>query len=127
MGRPRVLVAENDALLAQALEMTLGHLGFDVCASVRSAREAVVLAEALRPDIAVVDVGLDGPADGLAATQHLARRLSLPVIVCSAHARPADAAAAGAAAFLGKPFRVEQLRGALNGLAPAPVVAPLAC
>jgi CheY-like chemotaxis protein len=124
IGRPRVLVAENDALLAQALELTLGDLGYEVCGTARSAREAVRLAEELRPDMAVLDVGLEGPGDGLAATQYLTRRLALPVIVCSAHARGADATAAGAAAFLEKPFRVEQLRGALGRPAfPVPLAA----
>ncbi len=120
VSRLRVLVAENDVHVAHALELTLGDLGYEVCGTVRTAREAVRLAEKLRPDVALVDVGLDGLGDGLVATQHLARRMALPVIVCSAHASGSDAAAAGAAAFLAKPFRVEQLRSALRGLA-APV------
>ncbi|WP_192499296.1 response regulator [Skermanella pratensis] len=95
------------------LTMVIEQLGHHVCATAQTAGQAVDLAEASSPDVALVDVALADGTDGLAATREIAGRLGVPVIVCSAHASPTDAYAAGARHFLMKPFGIDALTEAM--------------
>ena len=87
-----------------------------------SAGDAYRLAAELGPDVAVVDVALTGPEDGL----HLTRRLKenqntrdLPVVILSGHVFPADreeAERAGCDLFVPKPCRPDVLARAVDRL-----------
>lgn len=112
-GNLRLLIAEDDELVVMGLTMVIEQLGHQVCATAQTAGQAVDLAEANGPDLALVDVALAEGSDGLAATREISGRLGVPVIVCSAHASPADAYAAGARHFLMKPFGIEALTEAM--------------
>lgn len=110
----RLLIAEDDELVVMGLTMVIEQLGHQVCATAQTAGQAVDLAESVGPDLALVDVALADGTDGLAATREISGRLGVPVIVCSAHASPADAYAAGARHFLMKPFGIEDLTEAMR-------------
>jgi len=60
-----VLVVEDEALIAFFLEDTLDELGYRCCGIADSADEALTLARAERPAVALVDVGLRGNRDGV--------------------------------------------------------------
>jgi DNA-binding NarL/FixJ family response regulator len=124
----RLLIAEDDELVVLGLRLVTEQLGYDVCGIARTAAEAVDLAERLLPDLAIMDVALADGSDGLSAARHISGLLSIPVIVCSAHATAADAHAAGAARFLMKPFGIDALSEAMTaafrpGDSRAPLVA----
>ena len=70
--RASVLVVEDEALVAFYLEDTLDALGYQCCGVANSAEEAVSLAAAQRPALALVDVGLRGSRDGIALASDLA-------------------------------------------------------
>lgn len=112
----RLLIAEDDELVVMGLTMVIEQLGHQVCATAQTAGQAVDLAESSGPDLALVDVALADGTDGLAATREISGRLGVPVIVCSAHASPADAYAAGARHFLMKPFGIEALTEAMRSV-----------
>src|SRR3546814_6121895 len=61
-----VLIVEDEALVALFLEDTLDTLGYRCCGVADNAEEAVSLAQARRPALALVDVGLRGDRDGIA-------------------------------------------------------------
>jgi DNA-binding response OmpR family regulator len=63
MTQARVLIVEDDLLIALDVEQALRDAGFDVCGVASSEVEALELAERLRPEMAVVDISL-GPGDG---------------------------------------------------------------
>ncbi len=71
--RPAVLVVEDEALVALHVKMVLEEAGFDVCGVVADAARALSVAEATRPEAAVVDVRLGPGPDGI----HVAERLVL--------------------------------------------------
>jgi DNA-binding response OmpR family regulator len=84
--KPRLIVAEDDPLIAWAVRVGLVDQGYEVCGWADSAPEAVRLAELHRPDVAVVDFGLADGSDGMAAAREISSRLGIPVVMCSAHA-----------------------------------------
>ncbi|MBK1840186.1 response regulator [Azospirillum sp. YIM B02556] len=109
-----ILVAEDDPCIAAMLADILDDLGHRVVAVVDTAERAIDFAVGKAVDVAVIDVWLAGGSNGLTAARHLTDRNGIPVIVCSGHAAAQDARAAGAVAFLEKPFRITDLERALE-------------
>ena len=123
MQRQReILIAEDDPHIVLALSAILGDLGHRIVQVVDTAEDAMRVADAHAIDLALIDVWLANGSNGLAAVEHLASR-RIPAIVCSAHSKAEEAYAAGAAAFLEKPFRVADLERAL-AIALAPPKSP---
>jgi DNA-binding NarL/FixJ family response regulator len=101
-----VAIAEDHALVAEAFATMFSLAdGFEVVGRVSSGDDAVALAERLRPDVFLMDVGLDG-LNGLEATRLISQRApSVRVLVLTMHddvTTVARAVAAGAAGFLPK-------------------------
>ena len=99
--KPRLIVAEDDPLIAWAVKVGLADQGYEVCGWADSGREAVRLAELHRPDVAVVDFRLADGTDGMAAAREISSRLGIPVVMCSDDA-DARRAVAGAARWRGR-------------------------
>ena len=112
--KPRLIVAEDDLLIAWAVRVGLVDQGYEVCGWADSGREAVRLAELHRPDVAVVDFGLADGTDGMAAAREISSRLGIPVVMCSAHA-DADAGAqrvldeVAVVGWVSRPYRISDL------------------
>lgn len=81
----RVLVVEDEALLAEALRAWLENAGYEVCGLAVGARDALELALAHRPDLVVMDVRLADGDDGVAAARELERRAGTPALFFTAH------------------------------------------
>ncbi len=82
MNMLRILVVEDDAMVAMFLSMTLEQMGHDVCAIEATERGAVNAASALRPDLIIVDAGLsDG--DGVSAMGRILEAGPMPHIFAS--------------------------------------------
>jgi two-component system KDP operon response regulator KdpE len=132
--RKKILVVEDDAVVAKALSMTLNARGYQVLVAADSC-EAIKLVREQDPDMMLVDVGLQpdlGGArlcDGFQVAQWLQRAHArkIPSIIISGSDKPAykrQAASVGAEAFMAKPLDsatlVESIELALA--TPAPVV-----
>lgn len=109
-----ILVAEDDPCIAAMLADILDDLGHRVVGVVDTAEGAINFTAGKGVDVAVIDVWLANGSNGLTAVRHLTSRNGIPVIVCSGHAAAQDALAAGAIAFLEKPFRIADLERALE-------------
>jgi CheY-like chemotaxis protein len=105
--RPKILVVEDEYLLAAELEHHLQQAGFTVVGIASSAEEALEFATSEKPDLAVMDIRLAGPRDGIEAAIDLRSQLGIPSIFASAHADEATRKRSEAAHPLGwlhKPF-----------------------
>jgi CheY-like chemotaxis protein len=117
----RVLLAEDEALVAMYLESVLAEMGHEACWVADTGPGAVEIARRHLPDLAILDENLAQGTSGLVAAAAIAGALGIPVVMASGHADPADALAAGCAAFLRKPFRAEDVRQAVrDAMGPAP-------
>lgn len=118
MKPSRVLVVEDDELIATDLQCRLKRLGYEVSGWTSSGEAAVAASRRLRPDVVLMDICLDGPMDGVQAACQL-RDEQVPIIFLTAHTGPNSRLRAGTAnphAFLGKPFDESSLRAALESI-----------
>ena len=121
---PQILVVEDDFLVAMQIETALTEAGFAVAGSAATAEEAIELALAKRPALAVMDVRLAGKRDGVEAALQLFREHGIRSVFATAHHDPELRQRATPAAPLGwlqKPYAmaslVQAIRRALGELA----------
>jgi DNA-binding NarL/FixJ family response regulator len=118
---PLILVVEDDYFVALDLEEGLRGAGMRVLGPVLTAEEAVAVARAERPVLAVMDIRLAGAKDGIDAALALYRELGIRCIFASAHVEPPYRLRAAPAAPLGwvqKPYTVGALVAAVKQAIP---------
>ncbi len=113
----RVMLVEDDPVLAVGVTGALESFGYDVCASVQTGEEAVESAIKLQPDVILMDINLRGEMDGVEATEAINSRSSVPVIYLSAQTCEATTRKAKLTkhdAYLRKPFDIDELHFAIE-------------
>jgi len=114
--RPRVLIAEDEALIRLDLAEMLREEGYQVVGEAGDGQEAVELAESLRPDLVIMDVKMPR-RDGIDAAAEIAAKRIAPVVVLTAFSQRdlvEKARDAGAMAYLVKPFSITDLVPAIE-------------
>jgi DNA-binding NarL/FixJ family response regulator len=81
----RVLVVEDDFLIAMQTEGALSEAGFEVVGTAATAEEAIRLAGEKRPTLAVMDIRLAGERDGIDAAGQLFSEFNIRCIFATAH------------------------------------------
>ena len=124
-GRARILIVEDEAIIAWELSAMVEDLGYQVCGMATNATEAVRLAEETRPDVVLMDVRLrPGGGDGVDAAAGIRARREVPIVFCTAYSHDpsmvARMEAVGAAALLSKPFQAGILKSVLGRLIDRP-------
>lgn len=117
MTAARVLVVEDEGIVALDLQHILQRLGFQVTGLATSAEEALACARAKPTDLVLMDIHIRGPADGIEAAHALRRELDLPVVFLTAHGDPATIARATETDPLGyvvKPFKSAQIHSVVE-------------
>jgi two-component sensor histidine kinase/CheY-like chemotaxis protein len=110
----KVMIAEDDLIMADMLEDVLVGNGYDVCGIARTVEKAVELGERHKPDLAVLDVRLADGGIGTDIAARLNRRGSLGVLYASGNAGQMGLTKANGEAFLGKPYRAVDVVRALE-------------
>ncbi|MHC5024152.1 MAG: ANTAR domain-containing response regulator [Planctomycetota bacterium] len=112
----RLLVADDEHLVASGLTASLRELGFKVLGPAADGEEAIELARELRPDMALLDIRMPRK-NGLEAAEVLYRRMGVPVIIFSAYSDPEyidTSNAIGVFGYLLKPVTDDQLRAGIT-------------
>ena len=115
----RILIVEDDFLVAGDVEHALEGAGFTVVGVATTAQEAITLARNERPALTIMDVRLNGVRDGIDAAIEIFRDLGIRSIFATAHADPrtiARAQAANPAAWLQKPYSRKLLLDTVRGV-----------
>ena len=105
-SKPRVLVAEDEALIRMDLVELLTEEGYDVVGQAGDGEAAVAMARELLPDLVVMDVKMP-KMDGIAAAEKIAEERIAPVVMLTAFSQRdlvERAREAGAMAYVVKPF-----------------------
>lgn len=112
-----ILVVEDEALVASYIEEVLAESGFHVAGIAASGPEALSLAAETSPALALVDIRLTGPIDGIELACRLRQRFALPAIFLTGLVdvdTTERAAAAEPLGFLRKPFLPSQVFKAIE-------------
>ncbi len=113
----RVLVVEDEAIVAFDLAGKIATLGYTVAGVATTAEEALEVAERSRPDIAVLDIRLGSGRDGIQIAQELRDRYDVAAIFATAYTDNQTLERAEKVKPLGyvvKPFRDRELRATLS-------------
>src|SRR3981189_3117554 len=112
-----ILIVEDEALVASYIEERLAESGFRMAGLPASGSEALSLAEETQPRLALVDIRLTGPIDGIELACLLRQKFALPAIFLSGMADEGTTRRAPLAAPLGvlrQPFRPRQVFNAIE-------------
>lgn len=99
-----VLIAEDNALLAFMLENAMEEAGHMVLGPVGKANAALGLAETTRPDLAIVDIDLDGRPSGIVLARRLKERWGVPTLFATGQPAVARSHSDAALGVVAKPF-----------------------
>ena len=112
----RILIGEDETIIRLDLKEILERAGFEVCAEARDGEEAVELARAEEPDLAVLDVKMPR-LDGNEAARRILAERPIPIVMLTAYGQDelvARAVEAGVFGYLVKPFRETDLLPAIQ-------------
>jgi len=117
MTRPKILVVEDEFIVAFELKTALEKMGFAVCGPVSSGLAAIACAERERPDCVLMDVSIKGELDGIETARHIRARFGIRSAFTSGY--PAEEIRARAAdvrpiEFFVKPLDYDALKAALS-------------
>jgi PAS domain S-box-containing protein len=116
-GSPRILIVEDERIVANDIQQTLTELGYQVSAVASSADEALERARESTPDLVLMDIRIQGPVDGIAAAALLRDRYGVPIVYLTAHADQATIERAKRTEPLGylmKPVQPAELRSTVE-------------
>ena len=116
MLKARILVVEDERLVALALEQCLKAIGHDVVALVTTGQEAVRKAVELVPDLVLMDIRLKGEVDGIEAAVRIHDNFGTPIVYLTAYSDDNTLERARAAQPYGyvlKPFEEKSLKSAV--------------
>lgn len=105
MKENKILIVEDESIIAFDLEACLVDFGYDVVGVTGFGEEAIKLADELKPDLVLMDIMLKGQMDGVTAAQRINNKS--PVIFLTAYANSATIERAETTkpyGYLNKPF-----------------------
>ena len=113
----RILVVEDQRLIAADIENTLKKLGYVVVGNVSSGEDAISTSDQVRPELVLMDVRLRGEMDGIQAAEIIRDRFNVPVVYLTAYADEETILRASKTTPFGyvvKPFNERELRATIE-------------
>ncbi|MBC8767956.1 response regulator [Arenibacter sp. BSSL-BM3] len=105
--KTRILIVEDDMIIAANISVQLSNLGYEVMGIETRGEEAILHARANTPDIILLDINLKGAINGIEAAIEIQKSKKIPIIYLTANSDEATFAKAKAThpyAFISKPF-----------------------
>jgi CheY-like chemotaxis protein len=113
----KLLLVEDEVLIAMLIERHLESLGYQVCEHVATGQAAIDSVAAQQPDIIFIDIRLPGGMDGVQAAQEIRARYDVPIIFMTGYSTPEildRTQAVNPAAVLEKPLLPHQIEAAIE-------------
>jgi PAS domain S-box-containing protein len=117
MASARILLVEDEPIIALDIKAMLESIGYEVLDVVDSGEKAITKTEELMPELILMDITLHGKIDGVEATKHIQGKLDMPVIYLTAHTEESTFRRARETApygYLVKPLGVSDLYSAIE-------------
>lgn len=80
----KILIVEDEHIVAMELTSRLSDLGYSVCASVASGNEAIEKTLKLKPNLILMDINIKGPIDGVETSERIKEKYEVPIIFITA-------------------------------------------
>ncbi|WP_299755824.1 LytTR family transcriptional regulator DNA-binding domain-containing protein [uncultured Pontibacter sp.] len=116
MTKPKILISEDEVIIAEDLAASLEELGYETCA-IDTGEDTIDMIRATHPDLVLLDINLRGDADGVDIGSRIREEFGIPFIYLTAYADPATIDRAKKTepdGFLVKPFDEKSLRSAIE-------------
>ncbi len=85
VSNARIIIAEDEPIIAMDTQDSLISLGYDVLAVVETGEEVIQKAREINPDLILMDIVLAGDIDGIEASKQIRDTMDIPVIFITAH------------------------------------------
>jgi PAS domain S-box-containing protein len=112
MVNVKILVVEDESIVAKDIQGTLTNLGYDVPYTVPSGEKAIEKTLELHPDLVLMDIRLKGSMDGIESAKQIRERFNIPVVYLTAYTDDATLKRAKITepyAYILKPFEAKEL------------------
>lgn len=116
-AQPKILIVEDELIVAENIARHLKQQGYEVVAIVDSGEAAIQEATQQQPDLILMDIMLQGEVDGVQATAAINAQMTLPVIYMTAYADDETLNRAKAThpyGYLVKPFKPHDLKTSIE-------------
>ncbi len=113
----RILVVEDESIVAMDIKHRLESLDYEVPEIISSGEEAVVKAKETQPDLVLMDIVLKGEIDGIDAAQLIKDKYDIPVVYLTAYSDEKTlkrAKITGPFGYIIKPFEDRELHSAIE-------------
>ena len=113
----KIIVVEDERIVALHMKQQLLKLGYDVVAVAASGENALKAVAELRPDVVLMDIHIEGPMDGIEVASRIGAGAATPVIYLSAYSEEATLERARATkpyGYLVKPFSERELHATIQ-------------
>jgi two-component system cell cycle sensor histidine kinase/response regulator CckA len=115
--KARILVVEDEAVVAKDIASSLKALLYNVVGICATGEDAIAKASSLHPDLILMDIRLASDMDGIEAAHRIHKTQPIPIIFLTAHADHATLSRAKTTAphaYIVKPFTPRELEAALE-------------
>jgi len=85
MSNSRILIVEDEGIIAKDIQSTLNRSGYSVVGIASSGEEAIKKAMEIHPDIVLMDIVLEGAMDGVEAAEYIRDHFDIPVVYLTAY------------------------------------------
>lgn len=85
MSKTRIMIVEDDNLAIEIIKRELSFLGYEVAGIFHSGEEAICNARAVKPDLVLMDIVLEGELDGIEAAEQIREHNGIPVVFITAY------------------------------------------
>jgi len=85
MAKVKILVVEDESIVAKDIQKTLQNMGYEVPDVVSSGQAAIQATEKHKPDLVLMDIVLKGKMDGIEAAEQIRTRFNIPVVYLTAY------------------------------------------
>lgn len=116
MTKPKILISEDEVIIAEDLAACLEDLGYQTCA-IDSGENTLTRIRDTKPDLVLLDINIKGKADGIEIGSRIREEFNIPFIYLTAYADKATIDRAKKTepdGFLVKPFDEKSLRSTIE-------------
>jgi len=117
MIKKKILIVEDERIIAEDIKRTLGNFGYEVAGIVSAGNDAISIANETKPDLVLMDIMLEGSMTGIQAAAQIRNDIGAPVIYLTAYANEKTLQSAKITEPFGyiiKPFEERELHATIE-------------